>query len=83
MLDSPFGIRVRGGSQHSMWKPRSQESQNNMLSCAENTHVGIDDCHKTVHVFQIKEGLRAQRSILENRIMRRLQLQMRLTLGPS
>lgn len=32
-MSSPFGILVRGGSQHSIWKPRSQESQNSMLSC--------------------------------------------------
>lgn len=37
----PFGIRVRGGSQHSMWKPRSQESQNNMLSCMAHTDTSI------------------------------------------
>lgn len=29
---SPFGIRDSGGSQHSMWNPRSQESQKSMLS---------------------------------------------------
>lgn len=29
---SPFGIRESGGSQHSIWKPRSQESQKSILS---------------------------------------------------
>lgn len=29
---SPFGILESGGSQHSMWKPRSHESQNSISS---------------------------------------------------
>ena len=29
----PLGALDIGGSQQSMWNPRSQESQNNMLSC--------------------------------------------------
>lgn len=29
----PLGALLRGGSQHSIWKPRSQRSQNNILSC--------------------------------------------------
>lgn len=46
---SPFGILESGGSQHSMWKPRSHESQNSISSwkgkagmckgCPYYTHV--------------------------------------------
>lgn len=32
---SPFGILESGGSQHSMWKPRSHESQNSISSWKE------------------------------------------------
>ena len=37
----PLGILVSGGSQHSMWKPRSHESQNNMFSWGGRGAVGI------------------------------------------
>lgn len=44
----PFGIRISGGSQHSMWKPRSQESQNNMFSYTHTVNIWSLPAH---HVY--------------------------------